>query len=382
MTGPIRCLEFFSGIGGLHHGLNIAGVHAEVVASFDVNEIANKVYAHNFKKEPSKKTIDRLTAKDIEKYQADCWLLSPPCQPYTQGGKMKDINDSRAKPLLHLIKLLSTLENPPTYLFLENVKNFEISQSRQELMTQLEALGYEINECLLSPIQFGIPNHRLRYYLTARRKQQPKNEENVHTSPTTKTTENRKIHTTWPFDQEQTFDVPELANFLEQLNDDDSFIVPSRYILRLHNFRLDIVLPSSTKTSCVTKAYGSNHIMTSGSLLQTKKLETMDYDWQDTASLLELGLRFLTPTEIGRLHAFPMPDYSSSSLGSNNGTKNESSSSGVPRHFFSPANLPHLAFPEGVNRQQQYRLLGNSLNCWVVAELLRCVLFVDSHHVE
>lgn len=62
------------------------------------------------------------------RYQADCWLLSPPCQPYTQGGKMKDIDDSRAKPLLHLIKLLSALENPPTYLFLENVKNFEVSQ--------------------------------------------------------------------------------------------------------------------------------------------------------------------------------------------------------------------------------------------------------------
>lgn len=107
-------------------------------------------------------------------------------------------------------------------------------------MSQLEALDYEINECLLSPIQFGIPNHRLRYYLTARRrKQQSKDEKNVELAPetTTKVNDDRKIHTTWPFDQEQTFDIPELATFLEQ-PDDDTFIVPSRYILRLHNFRL------------------------------------------------------------------------------------------------------------------------------------------------
>ncbi|SAM07633.1 hypothetical protein [Absidia glauca] len=337
MTGStVRCLEFFSGIGGLHHGVNIAGIGAEVVASFDVNEIANKVYAHNFKKEPSKKTIDRLTTKDIERYQADCWLLSPPCQPYTQGGKMKDMDDPRAKPLLHLIKLLSTLDTKPTYLFLENVKNFEISQSRKELVTQLSALGYEINECLLSPLQFGIPNHRLRYYLTARLR--------PHTPAGN--IDDRTIHTTWPFEKEQAFDVPELADFLEPLNDDDhTFTVPSRYILRLHNFRLGIWIQS----------YHDQWIITANEEIR------------DTASLLEFGLRFLTPTEIGRLHAFPMA--------SDSPAPSQEEEAGVPRRFFAPTGLPHLCFPEGVTRQQQYRLLGNSLNCWVVAELLRCVLF-------
>ena len=39
---------------------------------------------------------------------------------------MKDIDDPRAKGLVHLIDLLSKLDSPPTYLFLENVKNFEV----------------------------------------------------------------------------------------------------------------------------------------------------------------------------------------------------------------------------------------------------------------
>ncbi|CAG8575867.1 10785_t:CDS:1, partial [Acaulospora colombiana] len=62
---------------------------------------------------------------DIEEYNANCWLMSPPCQPYTRGGKGLDDQDQRAKGLLHLIHVLSELSIPPEYIFLENVLNFE-----------------------------------------------------------------------------------------------------------------------------------------------------------------------------------------------------------------------------------------------------------------
>lgn len=45
------------------------------------------------------------------------------------------------------------------------------------------------------------------------------------------------------------------------------------------------------------------------------------------------------------------------------------------RAFSPPDQEPHLEFPEHVSLSQRYRLLGNSLNCWVVSELLRCELF-------
>ncbi|KAJ2396451.1 hypothetical protein GGF41_008602, partial [Coemansia sp. RSA 2531] len=45
---PIVCLEFFSGIGGLHYGLQLSGIRGKVVMSFDMNENANTVYEHNF----------------------------------------------------------------------------------------------------------------------------------------------------------------------------------------------------------------------------------------------------------------------------------------------------------------------------------------------
>lgn len=52
--------------------------------------------------------------------------------------------------------------------FLSNVLR-KTSTTRQILKQSLLTLNYHIAEFLLSPVQFGIPNSRLRYYLLARR---------------------------------------------------------------------------------------------------------------------------------------------------------------------------------------------------------------------
>jgi site-specific DNA-cytosine methylase len=52
-AAEITALEFYSGIGGMHAALTqVAGRTgigtAEVLAAFDVNEVANRIYGHNF----------------------------------------------------------------------------------------------------------------------------------------------------------------------------------------------------------------------------------------------------------------------------------------------------------------------------------------------
>jgi tRNA (cytosine38-C5)-methyltransferase len=52
-TAAITVLEFYSGIGGMHAALNLAEQQgsipsAEVLAAFDINDVANRIYAHNF----------------------------------------------------------------------------------------------------------------------------------------------------------------------------------------------------------------------------------------------------------------------------------------------------------------------------------------------
>ncbi|ORY07872.1 S-adenosyl-L-methionine-dependent methyltransferase [Basidiobolus meristosporus CBS 931.73] len=335
----VRCLEFFSGIGGLHYAFIAAGGSGEVVASFDMNEVANEVYLYNFKKAPVTRGIEFLSVADIQK------------------RKSLDDQDERAKGLLHLIDLLPELDCPPKYLFLENVKNFEYSRSRERLVNCLDDLDYEIHECLLTPLQFGIPNDRLRYYLMARRKPSSAKID----SDKEKYIDTCQIFTTWPFTEEKEKNQLRMGDLWQ------TYQVPEKYITKTASFRFDIVRPSDVRCSCFTKGYGSRHVYRSGSLLQTRKLQFTDYDWENPASLLDLGLRFFSPLEIAKLHAFPVQCSDDS--------KTPADSNSAPRPFSPCTQPPLLEFPESISTKQRYRLLGNSLNVWVIAELMRCILF-------
>ncbi|KAJ1963772.1 hypothetical protein GGI12_001857 [Dipsacomyces acuminosporus] len=366
MSGNDRhvvCLEFFSGIGGLHYGFQESGVDGEVAMSFDMNENANKVYKHNFKTQPNNKAIDYLAAQDIERYNANCWLLSPPCQPYTRGGKYLDDEDPRAKGLIHLLKLLPTLKNIPSYFFLENVMNFENSRSRKMAVETLGHLGFEIHECLISPVQMGIPNNRLRYFLIARRKwPDPKSG-----SDSTEEAEQDKQHNRWLAENEKRTKeyldqgrdavqmewpfgpaveslaggkIPKipLAEYIDaSLDDDKTLWVPEKIIMKRKNLEFDIVRPSDTQTSTFTKAYGSKHLIGSGSLLQTKRMDVVENGF--------------------------------GSSGEDQGNKGQDSRKRARLAKYT------LEFPADVTQRQQLQLLGNSLNVKVVGELLKHVLF-------
>ncbi|XWS73090.1 hypothetical protein CRYUN_Cryun02cG0096100 [Craigia yunnanensis] len=45
---PWRVLEFYSGIGGMRYSLMKAGINAQVVEAFHINDKANDFYQHNF----------------------------------------------------------------------------------------------------------------------------------------------------------------------------------------------------------------------------------------------------------------------------------------------------------------------------------------------
>ncbi|KAF9930745.1 tRNA (cytosine-5-)-methyltransferase [Mortierella alpina] len=258
----IRALEFFSGIGGLHFGFNASGVEGSVLESFDMNQQANETYKLSFGKTPVSRGIDRLTVKDIEKYKANCWLMSPPCQPYTRGGKLLDDQDNRAKPLLHLLDELEKMTTPPTFLFLENVKNFETSRSRERLVTLLHKMGYVFRECLLAPHNFGVPNDRLRYFLMARLRSSfqplssPPASSSKEAEPFNPDTE--VVYATWPFPafvedpktsvEQHPFHTPTLEKFLDQ---DESaakdYLLSRQLILERPNFRFGKLVGSVQK---------------------------------------------------------------------------------------------------------------------------------------
>jgi tRNA (cytosine38-C5)-methyltransferase len=328
----IRCAEFFSGIGGMHFGIQgISDKELQVIAAFDINQIANTVYAHNFGLKPITMNIEHLNVEYFEKLSADAWLLSPPCQPYTRGGNMKDDEDNRAAGLLHLINVLSEMKNPPRYLFLENVLNFEVSRSRNRLVDILLQKSYSIEEYLVSPLDLGIPNYRLRYYMIAQ------------LAPFSQI----KPLFTSLLGENSCQSIEPIEMFLRPPNEMKPFLVPEKYITDYKEYRHDVVHPLDTKCTTFTKAYGSNYIIGTGSFLQTTRLDLKEYPKDNPEILLTLGLRFFTPTEIALLHCFPLKEDHS--------------------HSFSQYKLE---FPPSVSLMNQYRLLGNSMNVKVVNHLV------------
>lgn len=169
--------------------------------------------------------------------------MSPPCQPYTQGGLKKDHEDTRAKALLHLIEALNLLSDQyrPHYIFVENVPGFEVSQSRAHFIETLHTIGFNVEEYILSPIYIGIPNDRKRYYLLARRKRPDEIDGIVIRS-------NKESHRlmspikTFLNDLKPVESVPTLRDFLYQAdppcNDNlQDYYVPEKFLLKPIRFR-------------------------------------------------------------------------------------------------------------------------------------------------
>ncbi|CDO74796.1 hypothetical protein BN946_scf185001.g44 [Trametes cinnabarina] len=170
----VKALEFYSGIGGLHRALALSSVRGHVVRAFDWDQAACRVYAANYGRDIVHKVdIGTLEAEELASLDAEVWLLSPSCQPYTVLNPLaKGDEDPRAKSFIRLIEVvlprLFQMQKHPQRLLVENVAGFETSSTRGRLLATLHALGYSTIELLITPLQFGIPNSRLRYYLLAK----------------------------------------------------------------------------------------------------------------------------------------------------------------------------------------------------------------------
>ena len=184
---------------------------------------------------------------------------------------------------------LAQLGQHPRYMLVENVAGFEVrlpfsaqrrpgpcgssvlidfasaaacqtSSTRLRLLATLRALGYAVVELLITPLQFGIPNSRLRYYLLA--KASPLKFAGVGVS----VQEDRIWRhipghgTDWedPRTQSEEGTVEAAVMALRDYLDEDTgtkpppHAIPER-VLEKWGRLFDIVLPSARRTCCFTR---------------------------------------------------------------------------------------------------------------------------------
>ena len=163
MDNRMRAIEFFAGLGGF----SAAWPHVDVVAAFDIHQVAATVYAANFSHPFHVREIESIASSEVQALNANLWWMSPPCQPYTARGNQADIADPRARSLLHLIELIP--ECLPEFIVLENVLGFTASVALKRLLEQLHRNQYQTQTIQLCPTQMNWPNRRPRFYLIASR---------------------------------------------------------------------------------------------------------------------------------------------------------------------------------------------------------------------
>lgn len=253
----LRVAEFYCGIGGCAAALGSA---AAVVSAVDINRQALEIYRRNFPHPAATATIESLSPSTLREWQADLWWISPPCQPFTRRGRRRDYTDTRTQSFLGILTRLR--EATPQYVAIENVPGFQGSITHSILLDTLEDLDFQIQERLLCPTVFGIPNRRERYYLVAGR------------SPLRELPPPRVEART-------------LRSFLDK--EPSTELKVDTDLVRKYRHALNVVDPMDPMAvaSCFTAAYGHSPIR-SGSYLQTLS-----------------GLRRFSPAEILRLLGFP-----------------------------------------------------------------------------
>eukprot|EP00002_Diphylleia_rotans_P040095 TRINITY_DN9439_c0_g1_i4.p1 TRINITY_DN9439_c0_g1~~TRINITY_DN9439_c0_g1_i4.p1 ORF type:complete len:332 (-),score=45.84 TRINITY_DN9439_c0_g1_i4:307-1302(-) len=326
---PLRVLEFYSGIGGMHYALQLADSQARVISAFDVNDVANRVYALNFGSAPCPSDIRSLTTEKLRKLDGDVYLMCPPCQPYTRLGKKLESKDPRASSFLHILELMPHLAKKPRYLAIENVKGFEVSDTHDVLIESLQKMGYNIREFLLSPRYYKIPNERTRYFLLAR----------LHPLGF----DDGLVNLTRPLDYIPSDPPPEKDGDLLSYVDTSlsgpaaaPYVLSQETLARYGNL-MDIVYSDSKSTCCFTKGYG-HMIEGTGSVF--------DYSLTTPTAPIatpihERTLRYFTPREVANLHHFPAD----------------------------------MKWPEGCTDKQKYRLLGNRQVLFMMVVLWSMMIF-------
>lgn len=330
----MKVLELFSGVGGMRVGLAQSAPTPLEFVAVDLNQGCNEIYKESFGDTPLPLDICSLSLDWFIQLGAKLWTMSPPCQPYTRQGNQKDMQDDRAKPLIHICHIIETIPEHglPACIIVENVKNFELSDSFIELKRVLQIRGYALSGYLVNPLYMGFPNSRLRFFLVAIRKKNIEKSEFQILSLEEEVGERKSV-----------------ADFLCSTDHDHVHDVPLSILTKRAAFCFDIVALQSVQSLCFTRAY-TKFIDGTGSVLYTgAELEGMTWDdksrpiFKNVKCMSELSrsLRYFCPREAARLNGF--------------GTT--------------------LCIPcDGGKRY--YRAIGNSLNPQVVARL------VDIHSEE
>ena len=173
MKRSLRTLDLFCGAGGSSWGARAAG--AEIIAGFDKCPVAGEAFMDNFEDAWFYEgDLSELSASSLkhELGAIDLILASPECTNHSVAkGNIPRCEKSR-KTAFHVVEYAKKFN--PRWLVIENVTNMRRWHRYSDLVSDLEALGYNLNLQILNSVDFGVPQTRKRMFLLCDRETQPR----------------------------------------------------------------------------------------------------------------------------------------------------------------------------------------------------------------
>ena len=162
----MKFIDLFAGLGGFHLALSKLG--HECVFACELEESLRNHYEKNFDLYPEG-DITKIDLRKIPKHDILC--AGFPCQPFSKAGFLNGFDHKVAgKMFFYLLRIIKL--HKPNYLILENVPNL-LTHSNGEtweyMKKKILKLGYDIDQKILSPTDFKIPQTRDRLYIVANR---------------------------------------------------------------------------------------------------------------------------------------------------------------------------------------------------------------------
>ena len=171
----MRAIDLFCGAGGSSLGAAAAGV--EIVAGFDIWDVAGRVYAANF---PRARfylcDLATLMESDIwvmrdDLGPVDLLLASPPCTDHSPARGARPPSSAGLDLPWCVWRFAAVFL--PRWIVVENVIGMRRWHDYRPFLCALMGLGYRVRVCILDAADFGVPQRRKRLYVVCDREADP-----------------------------------------------------------------------------------------------------------------------------------------------------------------------------------------------------------------
>jgi DNA (cytosine-5)-methyltransferase 1 len=173
----LKAIDLFSGAGGLSLGLVRSGFN--VMAAFDVWQLAVDTYTKNFEHASNCADISQLQAGDLldrcglKRGELDLLAGGPPCQGFSIQRIGDDIDD-RNQLILDFARLINGAR--PRAFLMENVTGLLGQRGRwvlEEYLTRVHGAGYDTTIARINAADYSVPQNRRRVLILGWRRGEP-----------------------------------------------------------------------------------------------------------------------------------------------------------------------------------------------------------------